>query len=110
MRGVRTEKGRAGGTHSGTGIAEWPFIFSHIATATGWSFTHIDRLTLWDVNDLFCYWQNYPPTHVLVAAYLLGDRKRSSSHHKNGYDAEMLRQKVISVGGTIRRGPPPILN
>jgi len=27
---------------------------------------------LWDVNDLFEYWQESPPTHVLVAAYLLG--------------------------------------
>jgi hypothetical protein len=33
-------------------------------------------MTLFDVEELTCYWIEHPPTHLLIAAYL-GAKKRS---------------------------------
>jgi hypothetical protein len=59
------------------------------------------------VNELFEYWQEYPPTHVLVAAYLLGgsDRKSGAGKRKtkrgtdNNFD--QLAQFAYSAGGAV---------
>jgi hypothetical protein len=56
---------------------------------------------LWEVNDLFGYWQQHPPVHVLVAAYLLGgsDRQRGASK-----EAQMagITAAIHSLGGSHR--------
>ena len=79
-------------------------IYGHIATATGWTFREIDALTMWDVNDLFEYWQESPPTHVLVAAYLLGDKRRTRGKGKrsqaSGFDE--LATAVHLAGGGVK--------
>jgi hypothetical protein len=85
-------------------------IYGHIATATGWTFREIDALTMWDVNDLFEYWQESPPTHVLVAAYLLSDKKRPRGKGKRGQTSafEELATAVQLVGGGVRGKLPEI--
>jgi hypothetical protein len=45
----------------------------------------VDTLTLWQVHELFEYWNEHPPVHVLVGAYL-GARKPSS-----GSKEELMR-------------------
>ncbi len=59
---------------------------------------------MWDVNDLFEYWQESPPTHVLVAAYLLGDKKRSGGKGKRSQTSgfEELATAVHLAGGAVR--------
>lgn len=89
---------------------EWPFVYGHIATATGWTFPEIDQLTLWEANDLFSYWQDYPPTHVLVAAYLLPEKRRSTGAEKGAGSKSMeeMRRAVEMAGGSFK-GPLPAI-
>lgn len=79
----------------------------------------IEQLTLWELNDLMAYWKDYPPTHVLVAAYLMGgDKSRSSKrrHDVNHGDARGdvktefhdLAHQVALAGGTANRQLPDI--
>jgi hypothetical protein len=63
------------------------------------------------VTDLFAYWQDYPPTHVLVVAYLSGGKKNSSASAKamgkrTGLD--QLSQAVVDAGGAIHKRLPNI--
>jgi len=86
-------------------------LYGHIATATGWTFRYIDRITLWDVNDLFEYWQAYPPVHVLVGAYLAaGDKGRSRLKGRFGkHDKfEELNLAVASAGGKTSNKLPEV--
>jgi len=72
---------------------------------------YIDRLTLWEINDLFEYWQAYPPVHVLVAAYLTaGDKGRSSLKRRSaGNDKfEELNLAVASAGGKTSNKLPEV--
>lgn len=72
---------------------------------------HIDRLTLWEVNDLFEYWQAHPPVHVLVAAYLTAGNKGRPSlkrrSSKNG-KLEELSLAVASAGGKTSNKLPEV--
>jgi hypothetical protein len=64
----------------------------------------IDQLTLWDVSDLFEYWREHPPTHVLVGAYLSRGKKSSSvKPGKTGSKAafDELTRAVTSAGGAF---------
>ena len=81
-------------------------MYGHIATATGWIFSQIDQLTLWDVNDLFEYWRDYPPTHVLVAAYLTGGKRTSSSKNRLKSNIDDLAQAISFAGGGIHNKLP----
>jgi len=71
---------------------------------------------LWDVNELFDYWQDNPPTHVLVAAYLMGGSKGSSSKRRRGNytggntsnSFDELTQAVHSAGGSTSNKLPHI--
>jgi len=86
-------------------------VYGHTATATGWTFSQIDQLTLWDLNDLFEYWQDYPPTHVLVTAYLTAGNKNRSSTRKRqsrGDKFEELTQAVATAGGGTTRKLPEV--
>ena len=85
---------------------EWPFVYGHIATATGWTLHEIDQLTLWEANELFTYWQDYPPTHALVAAYLGLGRNRATKSSRASGDFEELAQAIIAAGGSIKKKLP----
>jgi hypothetical protein len=65
---------------------------------------------LWEANELFDYWQDCPPTHVLVAAYLTGGKKSSTGKSRtrsNGSFSE-LTQAVHSAGGDVSKKLPPV--
>ena len=62
----------------------------------------IEQLTLWDVNDLMFYWQDNPPTHVLVAAYLMGGTKRTKRAVQNSSKLDELSHAINIVGGGAR--------
>ena len=66
----------------------------------------IEQLTLWEVNDLMAYWADYPPTHVLVGAYLMRGSRRSSRSVGSKYDE--LSQAIRSVGGSSKGKLPEI--
>ena len=89
---------------------EWPSVYGHIATATGWTLHEIDQLTLWEANELFTYWQDYPPVHVLVSAYLLsGSRKSGRQITKAaGHSLEAIRDAVQLAGGGFKGLLPSI--
>ena len=64
---------------------------------------------------MFDYWQDYPPTHVLVAAYLMGGNKRPSNKRRgqiSGGNSESkfdeLARAVSSAGGSINKKLPAI--
>ena len=53
----------------------------------------MDALTLWQVHELFAYWNEHPPVHVLLAAYL-GSRKAIGSR-------EELMRDVAELGAAV---------
>lgn len=65
------------------------------------------------------YWQDYPPTHVLVAAYLMGGNKARSNkgrhRSKNGTTSghpnsnfDELAREVTVAGGTVHKKLPEV--
>jgi len=52
------------------------------------------------------YWQDYPPTHVLVAAYLMGGNKspKHAAKNRNGL-AELSHAVAVAGGGPIKKLP-----
>ena len=70
----------------------------------------ISQLTLWDVNELFEYWQEYPPTHVLVAAYLMQGKQASTRKSRRTTTGNMdeLIQAVSGSGGSIGTKLPQV--
>jgi len=91
---------------------DWPFVFGHVSTATGWTMHEIEQLTLWELNDLMTYWNDYPPTHVLVAAYLMGGNKARSSRLHTGATSNSkfddLARDIAFAGGTVNKKLPEI--
>ena len=63
------------------------------------------------MTDLFGYWQDYPPVHILVSAYLAGGKKNSSfksrkTSSKTSFDE--LTHAVASAGGAVNSQLPAI--
>jgi hypothetical protein len=56
------------------------------------------------------YWKDYPPTHVLVAAYLMGGKRKTAGKTRNLTDGHFneLTQAVSFAGGTSTKKLPPI--
>ena len=59
------------------------------------------------------YWKDYPPTHVLVAAYLMGGNKARSSRLPTGRTSgnskfDDLARGVAFAGGTVNKTLPEI--
>jgi hypothetical protein len=52
------------------------------------------------------YWADYPPTHVLVGAYLMRGSRRSRRSEGNKFDE--LSQAIRSVGGNSKGKLPEI--
>jgi hypothetical protein len=85
-------------------------VFGHVATATGWTINEIEQLTLWDLNDLMAYWKDYPPTHVLVAAYLMGGKRKTTGKTQTFTDGSFneLAQAVSFAGGSVIQKLPQL--
>jgi len=49
------------------------------------------------------YWKDYPPTHVLAAAYLMGGKKSSAGKTRRQSQSNFgeLSQAVSFAGGSI---------
>lgn len=61
----------------------------------------MDALTLWQVDELFEYWNQHPPVHILLGAYLgVGGQKDSRSSIKSGSREELMRD-VTDIGGVV---------
>jgi hypothetical protein len=54
------------------------------------------------------YWKDYPPTHVLVAAYLMGGKRHSPSKSRRQADNSFgeLTQAVSFAGGSVAKKLP----
>jgi hypothetical protein len=54
------------------------------------------------------YWKDYPPTHVLVAAYLMGGKKSSPGKARRQGQSNFgeLTQAVSFAGGTSTKKLP----
>jgi len=68
----------------------------------------IEQLTLWDLNDLMAYWKDYPPTHVLVAAYLMGGKRKTAGNTQRVSDGNFgeLKLAVSLAGGSVVKKLP----
>lgn len=65
-------------------------------------------MTINDVKDQFDfpmlkkfneYCEEYPPQHILVAAYLLGDKKSKKVKGKKNNDAQLIELMGMANGG-----------
>jgi hypothetical protein len=54
------------------------------------------------------YWKDYPPTHVLVGAYLMGSKKGSAgrTRRQDQSDFVELAQAVSFAGGSVTKKLP----
>jgi hypothetical protein len=68
----------------------------------------VEQLTLWEVNDLMAYWQDYPPTHVLVSAYLMGRGKHTRHIANKGSSLDELSHAINTVGGSSKGRLPEV--
>ena len=74
-------------------------------------------MTLWELNDLMVYWKDYPPTHVLVGAYLMGGNKthpskrRQERNHSGARGdvktefSDLVREVALAGGATHQKLP-----
>jgi hypothetical protein len=79
-------------------IADWPQLFGHIITSTGWARREVESLTLIDANELLEYWSEHPPAHVLLAAMMRARPLRKKS-------ASDLLTAVAGAGGKVSSVP-----
>lgn len=65
---------------------------------------------MWELNDLMAYWKDYPPTHVLVGAYLTGGKKSSVGKTRRQGQSNFgeLTQAVSLAGGTFTKNLPQV--
>ena len=54
------------------------------------------------------YWKDYPPTHVLVSAYLLGGKKSTAGKARRQSQSHLdeLTQAVSFAGGSVTKKLP----
>jgi hypothetical protein len=54
------------------------------------------------------YWKDYPPTHVLVGAYLMGGTRKMRGKPRGQGDASFgdLKQAVSFAGGSVAKKLP----
>jgi hypothetical protein len=82
-------------------LADWPNLFGHIISATGWTRREVEALTLHEANELLEYWSTHPPTHVLLAAFMKARPLRKS----DGISSGDISSVVAAVGGTVASVP-----
>lgn len=52
-------------------MTEWGELYAHIAACTGWTWDYIaEHVDLSRLDALNRYWTQWPPLHVMAAAYL----------------------------------------
>jgi hypothetical protein len=79
-------------------------LYPHIATSSGgWTYAVIDRLTLWDVNELMEYWAEYPPAHLILAAVHMksGTRRKNPDSTRDELTSEVARFGLGGVAGPL---------
>jgi hypothetical protein len=54
------------------------------------------------VDDLCTYWGKFPPTHVLVGAYLLKGSEREPSRASKDTQIAGMAAAIHSIGGSNR--------
>ena len=82
-------------------IADWPRLFGHIITTTGWTKSEVEALNLREVNELLEYWSEHPPAHVLLAAMMRARPLRKGHYSSGGTARNHLANAVAGVGGKI---------
>jgi|GEM_PF-1640863 hypothetical protein len=85
-------------------IADWPQLFGHIITATGWTRSEVEALTLREANELLEYWSEHPPAHVLLAAMMRPRPLRKQRESSND-----LPSVVDRAGGAVSRVAVPAI-
>lgn len=76
-------------------IADWPYLYGHIITSTGWKRRDVEALTLREANELLEYWSEHPPAHVLLA----GMTRARPLKKKD------LASTVAALGGAVSSTP-----
>lgn len=70
---------------------DWAFIYSHIQTSSGVSPRDIDEMEYSEVEGLFDYWKQNPPTHLMVQGFFKMGGK-SEQTPKNEMTEEQFRE------------------
>jgi hypothetical protein len=64
---------------------------------------------LWEVNDLFSYWRDHPPLHVLLGACLLKQPAPSASSPDSARSqVSELKTTVAALGGSVSKRLPAV--
>jgi hypothetical protein len=50
-------------------VIDWAYLRGMMVTATGWTLPQVDRTPLPEVWELFEFWNEWPPAHVLLRGF-----------------------------------------
>jgi hypothetical protein len=87
-------------------------VFAYVAAATGWTWEYIGEcLTLPRLAALQKHWRDFPPVHIMVAAYA-GYKPKAEATAPNGNvltdaQAEATKAKAWSSTLPMYRVPRP---
>ena len=80
-------------------------MYGLIATAAGYSYPAIDDMELPDAIELFNYWSEHPPVHLMVAAYL-GVKSQSPKLKQDEQDSAVSQFiGLLGMGNQIAIDP-----
>lgn len=74
-------------------------IYSHLAASFGWTWDYIDKeMTLPRLYEINRYFENHPPVHILLAAFM-GVKQKPTMKKEEDLDAMIaeLSQAGLSV-------------
>src|SRR5207249_1892397 len=70
-RGAAPPRGHGGGSEAGggeSGVKRLGRLYAALATGCGYSYRTIDGMTLAEAGEIFDYWAENPPPHLLLQA------------------------------------------
>lgn len=76
---------------------DWPEIYAHVIACTGWTWEYIsDHVDLPRLEALNKYWAQFPPAHVLIAAYLGIKPQQKSFQITNPKEQDAIPAQTMS--------------
>jgi hypothetical protein len=75
-----------------------------LITSTGWTFRQLDELPLPEVWELFEYWNDWPPAHVLLRGFTGYQPKKQAPRELEAQEVSELSAMLGPAG----KAPPHI--
>lgn len=84
-------------------------MYGTLVTVTGWTYQQISDMSMADCNELFDYWGEWPPQHVLLAARYLDKKTATRSMNINQAEFHQQLTEISGIMGATAEPTPPHL-